>query len=496
MLFIESRTLDYRVDGATRVLVLESLQREKGVIPLIHSSRLRCFELALQQTGEAAGERQIKEMENLIAAWAESEENTTFVAGDVFCFDDFVLFLTFGGTREGESPRTHAGVIYGAETAEPLRKLDSFCRDVRDALAFARSAVDGGAKGGKGSSEPGFTVEWRRGKPRVPAGFARFITNQDIDSLYTAVRKETRIERQRAAMLLEDTYSRLYLRRVREAHTEGCATKLLTTGKIETSEDSIDKLFDVGLIRHEVLVSCRKTGHALFHLPTPDSLAVVTVSEATCSECGAPVADEKIEEVITPTDLATMLLEDGAWLINRLYSILRKIGIPESEIAIGPVSEGGEAHIMANVCGESFLFVLRDGDLTTAAARRVIDMEIETEAPHVVIVATGEIHDEGRVRLFDHARRRMRSGNEIEVMIVDGTDTAAVELRHAFERVSQRVIAEQLSKLDASAGLSVSRVVISRFELMRKIGSMKELAESSIEVTDLSLIPKTKYAVF
>jgi len=39
-------------------------------------------------------------------------------------------------------------------------------------------------------------------------------------------------------------------------------------------------------------------------------------------------------------------------------------------------------------------------------------------------------------------------------------------------------------------------VVISRFELMRKIGSMKELAESSIEVTDLSLIPKTKYAVF
>ena len=39
------------------------------------------------------------------------------------------------------------------------------------------------------------------------------------------------------------------------------------------------------------------------------ALAVVTVSDATCSECGAPVADENVEEVIAPTQLASSLLE-------------------------------------------------------------------------------------------------------------------------------------------------------------------------------------------
>ncbi|HYE64520.1 MAG TPA: hypothetical protein VD966_02990, partial [Pyrinomonadaceae bacterium] len=416
----------------------------------------------------------IHEMERAIADWTEAENAVPYVRGDVFCLEDHVLYLIFGEAGGEQATALRAGIVYGARTAEPFRKLEVFCREVRESLLALRGEAEASAEGGVLD-----LTEWRQGKPVVPAGFTRFFAKQDIDSLYTSLRKETVAERIHAAELLEDPSTRLFLRRAKEAHDEGYAAKLLSGERIEASEFSIDKLSDVGLVQREVLVSCRKTGHALFRLPSPDALAVVTVSNAMCSECGAPVADERVEEAVAPTRLASALLEDGSWLVNRLYTILRQLGIPDSEIAIGPSTGEGEAHMMANVCGESFLFVLRDGDLTPAFARRAIDMEVETESTHLVIVTTGRIHNEGRVRLLDHARRRMRVGNDIELIIVEGAGAVAAELQQAFERVSQRVLAEQLCEMDASLGLSVSRLIITRFQLQQQPG--KQLARPSVD---------------
>jgi hypothetical protein len=81
-----------------------------------------------------------------------------------------------------------------------------------------------------------------------------------------------------------------------------------------------------------------------------------------------------VEEVISPTSLAASLLEDGSWLIGRLHNILREMGISESEIAVGPSEGEGYGQMMANICGESFLLVARDGELTPAFARWAIDL--------------------------------------------------------------------------------------------------------------------------
>src|SRR4029079_19623543 len=162
-----------------------------------------------------------------------------------------------------------------------------------------------------------------------------------------------------AASRLEDEGARIFLKTARNAHQEGYAAKLLS-GDSRSDTIPIQGLEDVGLVEREVQVSCRKTGHALFRLPNADALAGVTVSDATCSECGAPVADENVEEVIAPTQLATSLLEDGSWLVSRLHFLLRHLGVPEREIAVGPNEGTGYGQLMANICGESFLMATRD----------------------------------------------------------------------------------------------------------------------------------------
>lgn len=460
MLFLESKTLNFPVDSAARTKLLQELH-ERNIVPLIRSHRLRCFEDVL------LGMDQVSAIETSLAASTESTIGEPYVRGDLFCFQDYILFLVF---EDDDSIR--AGIVYEARTAEPFRKLDSFCHDVRSLLRSQEQQIK--------ISFP----EWETGVAAMPRGFRTFVERQDADSLYTSLRKETMSKRIFAASKLEDEAARVFLRTARNAHQEGYAAKLLT-GHTESADVPIQRLEDAGLVEREVQISCRRTGHALFRLPNPHALAVVTVSDATCSECGAPVADENVEEVIAPTQLASSLLEDGSWLVSRIHFLLREMGVPEREIALGPAEGNGYGQLMANICGESFLIVTRDGDLTPAFARWAIDMEIDTEASHLVIVATGRIHKEAGVLLQNHSRRRVSGGQDFELIIADDVSTAGRELEQAVERVSQRVVAEQLCVLDSSIGFSVSRLVLTKFQLLRSAAQPKEVEV----VTETDFVP-------
>jgi hypothetical protein len=466
MLLLASRILDHKLDDEGRLRLLSEL-REREFIPLIRSARLSCFEQAL------AGDLQAAEMERLVAAAVESGEQTPYVQGDIFCFSDHVFFLLFGGREYGPA-RMRAGIVYDSRTAEPMRKLNHFCQTITLCIeeAGGRARDESDAEGGTE------LAHWRQDWPAAQDGFIRFVVKQDPDILSVVACRENSRERVRAARLLEDKETRDFLRRAKEAYAEGYPVGASAGGDAAAGlpDFAADKLSEAGLLRREVLVSCRKSGHTLFSLPSADALAVVTISQARCSECGTPIADEKVEEVFVPTQFSHVLLEDGAWLVNRLHCTLRELGISESEIAVEPPAGDGEARMMARVCDESFLVVMRDGDLTPAFARRAINTKLETDARHLLIVATGKIHNEGRASLLGFANRMERGGNDFELIIADGAEAAASELRRAFERVSHKALAEQLCELDSSLGLSVPHLIETRFQLLENAGMAAEPA--------------------
>lgn len=464
MLFVESKTLKQAVNSATRMTLLEKLQ-EKGLTPLIRSARMSCYEQAL------LGPDHVSEMERAVAAWTEKEDDRPYTRGDVFCFEDFALFLIFGND-EGETKGLRAGIVYEAEMLEPMKKLDAFCRNVSDMLEATR----GSSEGNNGVNNE---IKWQSRETSVISSLSRFKASQQSGSSPIAGERSA-TGSPRAVELLEDVEARRLLHRIREIQVEGRVSEIIADVENEAATASlINRMAEAGLLRREVLVSCRKVGRSLFRLPSPDALNVITASNATCSECGTAIADEKIEDLVKPTDIAAQLMEDGSWLTTRLHSTLRELGIPEKEVAIGPTSDDGEAHLMVNVCNASFLFVLRDGDVTTTQARHALSKQIETEAGHLAVVASGKIQDDARERLREHARRSARAGSEMELILIEGVN-ASEELSRAFERVSQRSLASALSVLDASLGLSVGFIVATRFKLMQKTGALKDLAESAV----------------
>lgn len=457
MLFLASRVLEQEPTGEGRLRLLLKLQ-ERNFVPLIRSTRLSCYKQALMNIDA------VEEMERLINELADSDGQNSYVQGELFCFEDHIFFLLFGGLLS-QPAGMRAGIVYESHTAEPLRKLDSFCQTISLCLADADDEAVEREDVERVEDDSMKLTAWRQNGSLIHQGFLRFIARQDSESLSTIVCRENDVERVRAAELLDDDYTRLFLRRAKEAYAEGLPVNPSADQMTTPSEFTANKLLEVGLLRREVLVSCRKSGHTLFSLPSADALAVMTISHAWCSVCSAAIADEKIEEAFAPTRLASALLEDGAWLVNRLHSILRNFGVPESEIVVEPPAGDGEARIMARVCDEVFLIVMRDGDLTPAFARRVINTKVETEARHLVVVATGTIHNEGRMSLLNFAKRLERGGNDFEMIIADGASSAANELQRAFNRVSQKVLAEQLCELDASLGLNVARFINTRFQM-------------------------------
>lgn len=467
MLFVESRTADFNVEKRLRTPVLEAL-RQRGHVPLIRSARLHFFEQA------AAGAEHAHELERALEERASAEGEEPYVRGDVFCFDDFVHYLIFGdGLGGGTGLR--AGIVYDAETVAPAERLEAFCRNVGEAYEEAARASEGSAKG----SEAAQRFEWQARESQAPGAFRHGGVEDPSDA--TPQRAAVTPERVRGVEILEDAAARGFLQRLGEAHADGRAAEFVAGGRGPEQESVVLRLAGAGLVRREVQISCRKDGRSIFRLPSTEALAIVTASNAVCSECGSAVADERAEELVTPTPLASSLLKDGAWLVSSLRAILAGLGVPEGQTAPSPAQAEGEAQLVAHVSGEPFLFVLRDGDFTAAHARRAVDAEAETQVTHMVVVAAGRVHDEARARLREHARRRSRAGSETEVVFVEGLDTAADELRPLVERVAQDALTRELYELDADAGFDVGYALAARFRLAqhRRDGALQDLAASA-----------------
>jgi hypothetical protein len=471
MLFIESRIADHIVEKSLRTPLLGALQ-ERGFVPLIRSSRLNFFEQALTDADR------VKDLERAVAERSDAEGGDPYVRGDVFCFDDYAHFIIFG--EEGDSgPALRAGIIYDAETFDHAGKLEAFCRKAQDALEAA-SREAGGLNGTGG--EVSARIEWRTRGAQTQELFKRFETEDvsvEASPQASAPRVGSTADRARAVEVFEDAGARRLLQRLSEAHADGLTSEMRGAGGGTEQDALVTRLASAGLVRREVQVSCRKDGRSLFRLPSTDALTIVTASNAVCSECGSALADERAEEIVTPTPLASAMLKDGAWLLNSLRSILSDLGIPESAAASRPATSEGEARVLANVCGEPFLFIAHDGDFTVANARRVLEGEAETHASHIVVVATGKILDDARARLREHARRRSRGGSETEVVFVEGLEAAPANLRQAVERVSEEALTRELYELDAGAGFNVGYARAARFRLAQRNGALQDLAASA-----------------
>jgi hypothetical protein len=459
MLFIDTRDAGRHIASEERLGVLERLQ-DQGLTPLIRTARLHCYEMALLSTGDAA------EMEQALAHSTIAEVSPGYLGGEIFCFDEYMLFLVFG---DEELRGLRAGIVYTAELTDPLERLDAFCQNVSQAC---HTIKDGG------SARDDNSMQWG---PPGTGGSARLRGSTDRRLDEGGDKRHAANEWKRAMEVLEDPESRRLLGILAQAHSDERTEALLAKEEDRVAAESrVNRMVATGLLRREILISCRRVGRALFRLPSADTLSSITSSQAVCSECGAAVADERVDALILPTEMASELLNEGAWLASRMKSLLLGMGIPEDKISIEQPAGRTSALIKTDVCGQLFLFALADGDLSAGGVRHAMELLVQANGAYLVIVAMGKVDSDARGRLRDFARRRTRAGRETEAVLYHGMASTAAELPLLLEQVSQKALERELYPLDADLGLNAGYFVATRFRLMRKAGMLEDLAQSAV----------------
>jgi hypothetical protein len=175
--------------------------------------------------------------------------------------------------------------------------------------------------------------------------------------------------------------------------------------------DNIQKsLLSHGLIDAEIVVVCTKTQAQTARAPSREVLERLSKQGLKCA-CGRPIADERIEEALTITDLGRSLLDGNRWLILLLVEELQQVGVPLDRILTEQQVGGDEIDCLADISGELAFFELKDKDFNLGNAYS-FGAKIGIIRPdHPVILSTQRIGGDAREH-FERARlaRRSRSG--------------------------------------------------------------------------------------
>jgi hypothetical protein len=186
-------------------------------------------------------------------------------------------------------------------------------------------------------------------------------------------------------------------------------------------------------------VICGKTQGQVARVPSRDILKRMSDDGVKCA-CGRAIADERIEEALSITDLGRTLLDGSRWLTLLVVEQLQLVGVPLNRILIEQQVGSDELDCLADISGDFVLFELKDKDFNLGNAYSFgAKMQI-IRPDHAVIFSTQKIGNDarehfGRARLARNVGLRTlpsSDGERAEILYFEGLD----QLRGGIEALA------------------------------------------------------------
>jgi len=229
----------------------------------------------------------------------------------------------------------------------------------------------------------------------------------------------------KAVAILSDRSTRTFLTAIKASGglLVRDAQKQLPADSKNSIEEFTARLKEAKLLDAEVVVVCSKTQAQIARLPSRPCIAVLADQGVKCA-CGRRIADEKIEEALTVTDLARKLLDKARWLTLLLQREFARMEIPSSALLIEQNVGGDEIDFLANVSGELVLFELKDKDFSLGNAYSFGAKIAIIRPNYPVIITTEHVGSDAK----DHFVRARVSGRQESNFF--GNDDVGAEVRY------------------------------------------------------------------
>lgn len=165
-----------------------------------------------------------------------------------------------------------------------------------------------------------------------------------------------------AAKYLEEETSRKFLEKI-SATTGVSLSKIVSQSEMAKFGPIVDHFEKEGIITKDFVVLCSKTGQPILKVSSRSALDETPQGTNKCFICGNPLSKETIDEIISCSDFGKRLIAQGYWLEVRMFSILKRLGVPAEGVMVWSDTVG-ISYMFSMINAQAYLFVLCSNPIT------------------------------------------------------------------------------------------------------------------------------------
>jgi|GEM_PF-4608832 len=161
--------------------------------------------------------------------------------------------------------------------------------------------------------------------------------------------------------------------------------------QLGSTEQGLRLLQTAGLVQKEHVVICKRTSGLVNRLPSRELLERLDEQGVRCGSCGRLLTDERLDELIAPTDLGKQLLDHGRWMAAVLIEELDRLGIPREKVLLEFRESSEEVDAFVDIDGSLVMIELKDKEFSMGHAYPLSGRIAMYHPKYVLIVSRDKV---------------------------------------------------------------------------------------------------------
>ncbi len=226
----------------------------------------------------------------------------------------------------------------------------------------------------------------------------------------------------------------------------------------------LGELRSLGLIQSEYVIVCTRTGNAVLRTDDPNKLAKMAPDWMKCA-CGKALSEERVDQVIMPTERAAQLNDRGRWLTTLALGTLTRAGIGRDSVIVESANQVAGTDLVLDLSGDLVLVVLKDREFNLADAYAFNAKVSRIKASEGVIVTNEGMSGDARKMLQEElGPQRARAADPFRITYVEGIQTLEHELARVVERRRRHYFLRAIGDLATIQGLNIGQLALAKVE--------------------------------
>jgi hypothetical protein len=135
----------------------------------------------------------------------------------------------------------------------------------------------------------------------------------------------------------------------------------------EGMSDVLQELLGSGLLEREYVVICQRTSKQVNRVRSPETIRELEKHHVFCS-CGRKLSEERLEELLMPSEVARGLLDRSRWLSVVLVEQLEAAGLSPEDVVLNFQEGPDEVDAFVDVEGRLVMVELKDKEFSMGHA--------------------------------------------------------------------------------------------------------------------------------